>query len=138
MSIVFFFRVTLFAYGQSGSGKSYTFFGKEPEMYNFEKEGTKRVRKERADIELPPEDLYGLIPRSLTYVFQYFIDNVRYIEAPVVRVGFYEIYNNQLYDLLTTLQEVKLLFVFLSQVFFLILEILFLQVPQRELKNIYR
>jgi len=78
---------TIFAYGQTGSGKSYSVFGKEP---------TK-------DELIPPVHMMGIIPRAVSYVFEW-INRKRDTLKPnsvVTELRVYEIYiNNKLTDLL--------------------------------------
>jgi len=91
---------TIFAYGQSGSGKSFTMFGKEPEMYKTNSKG-KRVPIPIKQIKLPEPELQGLIPRSCSYTFAWVKNNVEKIKTCNIYVSFYEIYiQGQLRDLL--------------------------------------
>jgi hypothetical protein len=91
---------TIFAYGQSGSGKSFTMFGKEPEMYRTNAKG-KRVAIPIKEIKLPEPELQGLIPRSCSYTFAWVKNNIERIKTCNIYVSFYEIYiQGQLRDLL--------------------------------------
>jgi len=80
-------NMTIFAYGQSGSGKSFTTFGQEP-------------TKERPD---PDPHLMGIIPRSIDFVFEW-IDRKKSNKDVVqceTELRVYEIYiHNQIKDLL--------------------------------------
>jgi len=80
-------NMTIFAYGQSGSGKSFTTFGQEP----------------TADKPIPDVKLMGIIPRSVDYVFEW-IERKRKSQALVkveTELRVYEIYiHNQIKDLL--------------------------------------
>jgi len=80
-------NMTIFAYGQSGSGKSFTTFGQEP----------------TADRPIPNVKLMGIIPRSVDYVFEW-IERKRKTQVLVkveTELRVYEIYiHNQIKDLL--------------------------------------
>jgi len=82
---------TIFAYGQSGSGKSFTMFGKEPEMWEVNKKG-KRVRIPTERIRSPPPELQGLIPRTCSYTFSWIKKNSDKLKSFSCQVSFYEIY----------------------------------------------
>eukprot|EP01061_Rhynchopus_euleeides_P008667 TRINITY_DN17801_c0_g1_i1.p1 TRINITY_DN17801_c0_g1~~TRINITY_DN17801_c0_g1_i1.p1 ORF type:complete len:1123 (+),score=622.39 TRINITY_DN17801_c0_g1_i1:230-3598(+) len=69
------FNATIFAYGQSGSGKTYTMTG-------------------------GPEDLQGIIPRSFHYVFNHIKERRNANIAYTIRCSFLELYNGKIRDLL--------------------------------------
>ncbi|OMJ80247.1 hypothetical protein SteCoe_19565 [Stentor coeruleus] len=83
------YSCTIFAYGQTGSGKTYTMAGSEE-------------RLGRADYVSDETD--GIIPRSISYVWQRM--NSRN-EKFFVKSGFFEIYNEQVRDLLNPSSGVK-------------------------------
>ncbi|CAH1113305.1 unnamed protein product [Psylliodes chrysocephalus] len=70
------FNCTVFAYGQSGTGKTYTM-------------GT--------NDNVSSEEDFGLIPRALNHFFEYNNDDHNEIE---ISVSFIEIYNEKVFDLL--------------------------------------
>jgi len=72
---------TIFAYGQTGSGKTYTMMG-DTQRYSDR----------------------GLIPRALTYLFDWITDhNTEY--SVNVRISYLELYNDRAYDLLDPSHE---------------------------------
>jgi len=74
------FNATIFAYGQSGSGKTYTLFGPEP--------------LDKA----PPEHL-GVIPSSLAWIFKV-LEGDETIKFFEVKLSFLEVYLERLRDLM--------------------------------------
>ena len=74
------YNVTVLAYGQTGSGKTHSM-------------GTAY----KADIE---PDLEGVIPRAVRDIFQIIGDKTD--TEYIVRVSFLELYNEQLFDLLSS------------------------------------
>lgn len=76
------YSCTIFAYGQTGSGKTYTMAGSEE-------------RLGRADYVSDDSD--GIIPRSISYLWQRMASRS---EKYYVKAGFFEIYNEQVRDLL--------------------------------------
>ena len=77
------YNCTVFAYGQTGTGKTFTMEGTDND----------RLLHWQADINS------GIIPRSLSHLF----DELRTMGTPEysVRVSFLELYNEELYDLLS-------------------------------------
>ncbi|KAJ4462287.1 putative Kinesin-related protein 5 [Paratrimastix pyriformis] len=71
------FNGTIFAYGQTGAGKSFTMFG--------------------PDISTP--DLKGIIPRAMEHIFTQIASDTKGTEW-TVKCSFLEIYNEQIHDLL--------------------------------------
>lgn len=76
------YSCTIFAYGQTGSGKTYTMAGSE-----------ERLGRQ----DYVSDDTDGIIPRSISYLWQRM--NSR-SEKYYVKSGFFEIYNEQVRDLL--------------------------------------
>merc|ERR1719285_1453226 len=74
------FNATIFAYGQSGSGKTYTLFGPEP-------------------LETAPPELLGVIPSSLAWIFKVLEgdETTKFFE---VKLSFLEVYLERLRDLM--------------------------------------
>nr|CAD7264082.1 unnamed protein product [Timema shepardi] len=78
------YNCTVFAYGQTGTGKTYTMEGE---------------RTNDPTISWDADPLSGLIPRSLSHLF----DELRRLQAEfTVRVSYLELYNEELIDLLST------------------------------------
>ena len=76
------YSCTIFAYGQTGSGKTYTMAGSE-----------ERLGRQ----DYVSDDTDGIIPRSISYVWQRMAART---EKYYVKSGFFEIYNEQVRDLL--------------------------------------
>jgi len=77
---------TIFAYGQTGAGKTYSIMGgenNEAEIYKSEKR--------------------GVLPHTLDYVFEQLESDNRHR----IFISFYEIYNEKIYDLLTNTSHKK-------------------------------
>jgi len=74
------FNATIFAYGQSGSGKTYSLFGPEP-------------------LDKAPADQLGVIPSSLAWIFKQLEDDTtnKFFE---VKLSFLEVYLERLRDLM--------------------------------------
>jgi kinesin family protein 11 len=85
------FNCTIFAYGQTGTGKTYTM------------EGHGNYTLDSA-VELSPHA--GIIPRAAHEIFDYLEKNCQEF---TVRVSFLELYNEELVDLLgTTMEPLKI------------------------------
>ena len=76
------FNATIFAYGQSGSGKTYTMSG----------------------IQNSEMDLSGIIPRSFTYIFNHIKERRNPNISYSLRCSFLELYNGKIRDLLAKQQ----------------------------------
>ena len=76
------YSCTIFAYGQTGSGKTYSMAGSE-----------ERLGRQ----DYVSDDTDGIIPRSISYVWQRMASRS---EKYYVKSGFFEIYNEQVRDLL--------------------------------------
>ena len=76
------YNCTVFAYGQTGTGKTYTMEGKTDN-----------------NIPIDKDPNAGMIPRALNALF----DNLRMADATEwsVRVSFLELYNEEIFDLLS-------------------------------------
>ncbi|XP_055599775.1 kinesin-like protein Klp61F [Uranotaenia lowii] len=84
------YNCTVFAYGQTGTGKTYTMIGEEqPELSSGWDDDTKT----------------GIIPRALNHLF----DELRMTELEFsMRISYLELYNEELCDLLSTDDTVKI------------------------------
>jgi len=88
---------TIFAYGQTGTGKTYTMQGP---FYS----------QEDPNIAIYSKEQYlGLIPRIISYIFAQLFketeccnnDNDKSPVQYICQASYYEIYNEQIFDLLT-------------------------------------
>jgi len=79
------FNATIFAYGQSGSGKTYSLFGPEP-------------------LDKAPSNQLGVIPSSLAWIFKQLEDDAtnKFFE---VKLSFLEVYLERLRDLMNPFDE---------------------------------
>lgn len=93
------FPVTIFAYGQTGAGKSFTIFGKE-EASGSSGEAAARKKKPTGDVQ--PTD--GLMPRTAAYLMDV-IDARRHEVEYTLRVTCVEIYNEQVRDVFDPRKE---------------------------------
>jgi hypothetical protein len=77
------YNTTVFAFGQTGSGKTFSITGPD-------------------DVDFSPKDSgrWGIVPRSLNYLFQRIAERSASGETYVVRASYLEIYNEQVQDLL--------------------------------------
>lgn len=83
------YNCTVFAYGQTGTGKTYTMIGEEPETKTF----------------VDDDNTSGIIPRALNHLF----DELRLSELEFsMRVSYLELYNEELCDLLSSDDATKI------------------------------
>ncbi|KIH43732.1 kinesin motor domain protein, partial [Ancylostoma duodenale] len=75
------YNCTLFAYGQTGTGKTYTMEGGSGEHNSYKEDPTT-----------------GIIPRAVEHIFEELEKSNT--EEYSVRVSYLELYNEELYDLL--------------------------------------
>ena len=76
---------TIFAYGQTGCGKTHTMIG---------------IRNNK--------DLRGIIPNAFDHIFGYFDDAQNKQKKFLIRCSYLEIYNENIRDLLSKKQDHKL------------------------------
>lgn len=78
------YNCTVFAYGQTGTGKTFTMEGE---------------RSPTADVTWEKDPLAGIVPRTLSQLF----DELRLLQVDFsVKVSFLELYNEELFDLLSS------------------------------------
>jgi hypothetical protein len=94
------FKTTIFAYGQTGAGKTFTVLGSEGDLvargrFHGNNNG------EAARTRFVPSETDGILPRSVFYLFNK-IEALRRVDGKVytVRLSALEIYNEQAFDLL--------------------------------------
>ncbi|CRK86248.1 CLUMA_CG000163, isoform A [Clunio marinus] len=84
------YNCTVFAYGQTGTGKTYTMVGEEQPTLTSTQEDASNV---------------GIIPRALNHLF----DELRLMEVEfAMRVSYLELYNEELCDLLSSDDSAKI------------------------------
>ncbi|KAI1721682.1 kinesin motor domain-containing protein [Ditylenchus destructor] len=79
------YNCTVFAYGQTGSGKTYTMEGRHDDSNEFTWDN---------------DPTSGIIPRALHHIFSELGDHE--LDYYTVRVSYVEMYNEQIFDLLST------------------------------------
>jgi hypothetical protein len=103
---------TIFAYGQTGAGKTYTIIGGTKSV--VKKASSKRLHKEKK-IKLSQSDNRGILPRVIDFIFSNQVSNSdgaqgQHVGNYMVResgstdrkyfVSFFEVYNEKVFDLL--------------------------------------
>ena len=87
------FNGTIFAYGQSGSGKTYTMLGPDSVVEAIKNGGD--------GISLEVQRMYGIIPRAIGDIFEAINRIVGAENAQIeLSVQYLEIYNEKIQDLL--------------------------------------
>ncbi|KAF4142639.1 Kinesin motor domain [Phytophthora infestans] len=86
------FNCTIFAYGQTGTGKTHTMLGQDLEHHLV----TSVLSPEASE---PPAS-WGVIPRAIESLFEELQSIGRHGSAGVVHCSYMQIYNNDVYDLL--------------------------------------
>ncbi|KAG8464893.1 hypothetical protein KFE25_010261 [Diacronema lutheri] len=87
------YHATIFAYGQTASGKTFT-------MEGFEY-GRDRLHKPIANLRTDPRRL-GIIPRALDELFSRVAADAQAGGHARVRLSYFQLYKEQIYDLLST------------------------------------
>lgn len=90
------YNCTVFAYGQTGTGKTYTMLGKEREDHG-------------RDVELEEGNEYGVIPRAVDALFEEVQANAEHGTAAQLHVAYMQIYNDDIFDLLSDPRHVSAL-----------------------------
>jgi len=91
------YHATVFAYGQTGTGKTHTMEGF---AYDHQGGGSSASRP-RARPKDTPEEQLGLVPRAVQTLFQHLErEAASGSSSTCVRVSFLQIYNEHIYDLL--------------------------------------
>ncbi|OWZ19792.1 Kinesin [Phytophthora megakarya] len=86
------FNCTIFAYGQTGTGKTHTMLGTDLEHH---------LAMTQASPEAPEcSPCWGVIPRAIESLFEELQSISRHGSAGVVHCSYMQIYNNDIYDLL--------------------------------------
>ena len=99
------FNGTIFAYGQSGSGKTFTMLGPD--------EVVEAIKNGADEVSLEVQRMYGIIPRAIGDIFET-INRVVGAEGSQIElsVQYLEIYNEKIQDLLSKVgsanQDLKL------------------------------
>nr|XP_018917915.1 PREDICTED: kinesin-like protein KIF11-B [Bemisia tabaci] len=83
------YNCTVFAYGQTGTGKTFTMEGEKSNDIN---------------VSWEDDPLTGIIPRSLSHLFDEL--RIKQLEHSV-RVSFLELYNEEIFDLLSPIEDSK-------------------------------
>ena len=86
------YNCTVFAYGQTGTGKTFTMEGGE-------------MRNENG-ISWDKDPTSGIIPRAMAQIFDNLMEQAESTEHSV-RVSFLELYNEELFDLLSAHDDVS-------------------------------
>ena len=89
------YNSTIFAYGQTGTGKTHTMLGVD--IWRLGQEQDSAARAVNAVID--DKKLWGIIPRAMQYVFQKLKISER-TTLSRVKCSYLEIYNEHVYDLL--------------------------------------
>ena len=100
------FNCTLFTYGQTGTGKTFTMFGSD--WTNYEKSILNcDDNSKKYDFMINPfSDDNGLIIRALNYIFKE-LDNSEKAHQYTVYCSFMQIYNEKINDLLNVIRLIN-------------------------------
>ena len=84
---------TIFAYGQSGSGKTFSMLGPE--------EVTEVLVSQSSILTPEVEELFGIVPRATFHIFDLINEGKAHGTKYMVKVSYLEIYNESVNDILT-------------------------------------
>jgi len=87
------YNSTIFAYGQSGSGKTFSMLGPEE---------VTEVLVNQNEIPESIQELFGIIPRSTFHIFDLVEQGVKKSTQFTIKVSYIEIYNEAINDILTS------------------------------------
>lgn len=103
------FHATIFAYGQTGTGKTHTMEGFSYEHYNGNAAPTAAAARPKANAKRTPPEKLGIVPRAIEGLFAR-AEALRSraetrmpgsgLNSCVVRLSFLQIYNEKIFDLL--------------------------------------
>eukprot|EP01029_Cantina_marsupialis_P015165 TRINITY_DN3318_c0_g1_i1.p1 TRINITY_DN3318_c0_g1~~TRINITY_DN3318_c0_g1_i1.p1 ORF type:complete len:359 (-),score=74.92 TRINITY_DN3318_c0_g1_i1:325-1401(-) len=88
------FNCTVFAYGQTGTGKTHTMLG-----VDLWEEAMRRAQEDGDVLPTEREELWGIIPRAMRLMFDHVEENQDKFEYQI-SCSYLELYNEKLYDLL--------------------------------------
>jgi hypothetical protein len=94
------FNGTIFAYGQSGSGKTFSMLGPE--------EVTEQLAKDFNSVPENVQQLYGITPRAVIQMFQTINEYVSQGSQCVLTANYIEVYNETIKCLLSKKENLKI------------------------------
>lgn len=93
------FNGTIFAYGQSGSGKTFSMLGPE--------DVTEALSKDFKSVPEKVQSFYGITPRAVIQMFETINEYVSQGSQCILHVSYIEIYNEQINCLLSKRENLK-------------------------------
>jgi hypothetical protein len=94
------FNGTIFAYGQSGSGKTFSMLGPE--------DVTEALKKDFRNIPESVQQLYGITPRAVIQIFEAINNYVSQGNSVSLTCSYIEIYNEQINCILSKRENLKI------------------------------
>ena len=88
------FNATIFAYGQSGSGKTYSMLGPE--------QVTELLVNQSSELTPEVEAMFGILPRAIFHIFDIISEGLQKGTKYTLKVSYIEIYNECINDILST------------------------------------